>query len=76
MNANDLNSADPQLFAAVVGELVRQETHIELIASENYASSQVMSLQGASSPTNMLKAIRGNVLRRLRTCRHHRTFSD
>ncbi|NIG20359.1 serine hydroxymethyltransferase [Pantoea sp. Al-1710] len=47
MNANDLNSADPQLFAAVVGELVRQETHIELIASENYASSQVMSLQGS-----------------------------
>ncbi|EIV8403605.1 serine hydroxymethyltransferase [Escherichia coli] len=47
MNANDLNSTDPQLFSAVVEELVRQETHIELIASENYASSQVMSLQGS-----------------------------
>ena len=47
MNANDLNSTDPQLFSAVVEELVRQETHIELIASENYASNQVMSLQGS-----------------------------
>lgn len=47
MNANDLNNTDPQLFAAVVDEMVRQEAHIELIASENYVSNQVMSLQGS-----------------------------
>ncbi|MEI2264871.1 serine hydroxymethyltransferase [Erwinia sp. CGal63] len=47
MNANDLNTVDPQLFAAVVDEMVRQEAHIELIASENYVSNQVMSLQGS-----------------------------
>ncbi|AGB83278.1 glycine/serine hydroxymethyltransferase [Serratia sp. FGI94] len=47
MNADDLNKTDPQLFAAVVGEMVRQENHIELIASENYASSQVMAVQGS-----------------------------
>ncbi|NUU66390.1 serine hydroxymethyltransferase [Enterobacteriaceae bacterium BIT-l23] len=47
MNADDLNNTDPQLFAAVVDEMVRQESHIELIASENYASPQVMAVQGS-----------------------------
>ena len=29
---------DPELAAAIGAERVRQETHLELIASENYAS--------------------------------------
>ncbi|RMX01293.1 serine hydroxymethyltransferase [Allofranklinella schreckenbergeri] len=37
---------DPELFAAIQAENKRQEEHIELIASENYASPAVMWAQG------------------------------
>ena len=37
---------DPVLFAAIQAENKRQEEHIELIASENYASPAVMWAQG------------------------------
>jgi len=37
---------DPELDAAIQAENVRQEEHIELIASENYASPRVMEAQG------------------------------
>ena len=39
---------DPELKAAIDAETVRQEEHIELIASENYASKRVMEAQGSS----------------------------
>jgi len=38
---------DPDVFAAVAAENHRQEAHIELIASENYASPAVMAAQGS-----------------------------
>jgi glycine hydroxymethyltransferase len=38
---------DPELWAAIVAENQRQEQHIELIASENYASPAVMAAQGS-----------------------------
>jgi glycine hydroxymethyltransferase len=37
---------DPELFKALEGESTRQEEHIELIASENYASPRVLEAQG------------------------------
>ena len=37
---------DPELWAAIQAEEKRQEEHIELIASENYASPRVMEAQG------------------------------
>lgn len=37
---------DPELDAAINAERVRQEEHIELIASENYTSPRVMEAQG------------------------------
>ncbi len=37
---------DPELFSALEGESRRQEEHIELIASENYASPRVLEAQG------------------------------
>ena len=46
MNTNNLTTTDPQLSAAIADEVARQEAHIELIASENYASPQVMAAQG------------------------------
>src|SRR5690242_3249900 len=45
--AQTLSQADPELWKAISGENARQETHIELIASENYASMAVMAAQGS-----------------------------
>ena len=42
-----LDHADPELWAAIAGENRRQEEHIELIASENYASPAVLQAQGS-----------------------------
>ncbi|HOW49706.1 MAG TPA: serine hydroxymethyltransferase [Rubrivivax sp.] len=39
-------STDPEVWAAIEAENRRQEEHIELIASENYASPAVMAAQG------------------------------
>ncbi|MDN3519867.1 serine hydroxymethyltransferase [Aquisalimonas lutea] len=42
----DFQDLDPDLNAAISAEASRQEAHIELIASENYASPSVMAAQG------------------------------
>ena len=42
-----LESYDPELAKAIAQESRRQEEHIELIASENYASPRVMAAQGS-----------------------------
>jgi len=39
-------NVDPELWDAIIDENTRQEEHIELIASENYASAAVMQAQG------------------------------
>ena len=36
--AKSIAEYDPELWEAIAGENQRQEDHIELIASENYAS--------------------------------------
>ncbi|AXQ31375.1 serine hydroxymethyltransferase [Solimonas sp. K1W22B-7] len=46
-NATSLAQFDPELNAAIQKEAGRQEAHIELIASENYASPAVMEAQGS-----------------------------
>jgi glycine hydroxymethyltransferase len=40
-------AVDPELWASITAENERQEQHIELIASENYASPAVMAAQGS-----------------------------
>ena len=42
-----LDTRDPDLFASIKGELHRQRTEIELIASENIVSAAVMQAQGS-----------------------------
>ncbi len=42
-----LAKADPELAKAIAAEHQRQEDHIELIASENYASTAVLAAQGS-----------------------------
>ena len=41
-----IEQTDPELWAAIQAENQRQQDHIELIASENYASPAVMQAQG------------------------------
>ena len=43
----NIESFDPELAQALGREARRQEEHIELIASENYASQRVMEAQGS-----------------------------
>ncbi len=42
-----VEQTDPEVWAAIQAEDRRQEEHIELIASENYASPAVMAAQGS-----------------------------
>ena len=46
-STSTLALVDPELWASVQAENRRQEDHIELIASENYASPAVMQAQGS-----------------------------
>jgi glycine hydroxymethyltransferase len=49
MLTRDMNIADfdPELWQSIEDETRRQEEHIELIASENYASPRVLEAQGS-----------------------------
>jgi len=42
-----IESIDPAVWQAIKSEIQRQEDHIELIASENYASPAVLQAQGS-----------------------------
>ncbi len=42
-----VEQTDPEVWASIQAENARQEQHIELIASENYASPAVMAAQGS-----------------------------
>jgi glycine hydroxymethyltransferase len=46
-NSMRIDSYDPELAAAIAAERQRQEDHVELIASENYASPRVLEAQGS-----------------------------
>jgi glycine hydroxymethyltransferase len=47
LNSAPLRSLDPEIHAAIAAELARQQSHIELIASENFTSPAVMEAQGS-----------------------------
>ena len=42
-----VKQSDPEIYAAMQRELERQQTHIELIASENFVSPAVMEAMGS-----------------------------
>ena len=46
-NKKDIELYDAELWESFEKEMVRQEEHIELIASENYASQRVLQAQGS-----------------------------
>ncbi len=45
--SGDIADFDGDLWAAIAAEQQRQEDHVELIASENYASPRVLAAQGS-----------------------------
>ena len=45
--SDNLRTHDPEIWRAIEQESQRQEDHIELIASENYASPRVLQAQGS-----------------------------
>jgi glycine hydroxymethyltransferase len=47
LNASPLQSLDPQIYSAISEEFHRQQSHIELIASENFTYPAVMEAQGS-----------------------------
>jgi len=47
VETTSIENFDGELFRAIVDEARRQEEHVELIASENYASPRVMEAQGS-----------------------------
>ena len=46
-DTTSISAYDAELAAAMRAEEARQEDHIELIASENYASPRVLEAQGS-----------------------------
>jgi glycine hydroxymethyltransferase len=48
LTSTPLRSLDPEIFAAIAAELGRQQSHIELIASENFTYPAVMEAQGSA----------------------------
>ena len=47
LNATPLATLDPAIASAIAGELARQQSHIELIASENFTYPAVLEAQGS-----------------------------
>ena len=47
LNATPLAQLDPAVYAALSAEFARQQSHIELIASENFTYPAVMQAQGS-----------------------------
>ena len=46
-NQNSIKDYDSELWSSFESEAQRQEDHIELIASENYASKRILEAQGS-----------------------------
>ena len=44
---DEVKSVDPQIADAILAEMERQNSHIELIASENWVSKAVMAAMGS-----------------------------
>ena len=47
LNATPLAQLDPAVYAVIAGEFARQQSHIELIASENFTYPAVMEAAGS-----------------------------
>ncbi len=48
LNATSLKQLDPEIYAAIAGEFARQQSHVELIASENFTYPAVIEAMGST----------------------------
>ena len=72
-----LTEADPEIAAAIKGELGRQRHEVELIASENIVSRAVLEAQGSVMTNKYAEGYPGRaLLRRLRMGRRRREPGD
>lgn len=58
MYFNYLEKADPEITAAMKREINRQETKIEMIASENFVNYEIMEAMGSALTNKYARAIR------------------
>ena len=57
---HDIESVDPEIAKLIQAEVDRQNSHIELIASENWASKSVMSAMGSVLTNKYAEGYLGN----------------
>ena len=66
---DDVKKTDPEIAQAIVDEQERQNSHIELIASENWVSKAVMATMGSVLTNKYAGRVSGQeILRRMRLC--------
>ena len=53
MPLEPLKKTDPEIYEAVAGEIERQQSHIELIAAENFVSEAVLCASGSRRASSM-----------------------
>ena len=55
-----IRQADPAVAEAILGEVKRQQSHLEMIASENFASPAVMAAMGSQFTNKYAEGYPGN----------------
>ena len=65
---DEILKVDPEVARAIEAEGERQNSHIELIASENWVSKAVMAAMGSILTNKYAEGYPGRVLRRLSVC--------
>ena len=58
--ARTLSEVDPEISEAIRHETERQNSHLELIASENFTSQAILEATGSISLTSTPRAIPAN----------------
>ena len=59
LNPEPVAAIDPQIDSAIKAERARQESHIELIASENFTYPSIMEAQGSVLTNNYAEGYPG-----------------
>ena len=67
---DEIMNTDPEIADAIKAEMERQNSHIELIASENWVSKAVMAAMGSPLTNKVCRRISGKeILWRMSVCR-------
>ena len=73
----EIRKEDPEIAEAIQAEMARQNSHIELIASENWVSKAVMAAMGSPLTNKYAEGYTGKTLLwRMPVCRCGRESGD